>query len=1085
MRMRIRIGISVLLALISTRCIGENIDASKQELRRLVQSVLTNNFDLQIKEQRVSITQLNKNISHEEFFPYVGLGMFYQDSNDPVRTIYGGSLTGSVRNQASWIEPYIGWQSPYLGTHLKLSFLSKHETSDNTTYLFRPYYRTRFSATLTQPLLKDLWINRKLKRIKDEKINLKIEKQSQITSQLDTIFRLEQNYWTLNKLYIKKALLSELKSKSQNIQEDIISTSKNTQKQHLLDISKFYNNDQPNSYILTSIRFRQNEIKNIINKLNSDNDNIRNLDGFLDNLKTKTQRSIKLQNKIKSINSNYILITQLNQILALFEATDSKNYQEQFKLVQKSLSSQQLLEAINNYPDQNLFSIKGDVKQFLKIYSLKTLNTEQVVLNQLKNSNQDLLDYEVQALVKELINTLEDNDNILLLPRIAKLRTLKYNIERLIQNNTSQKKLLSIIRAFNPKNRQEKMIIEIANLVEGLPATSKYSSKDIKNKLLNLQSKIAKDLNDFSLLEKISKNIYQEIDSQYINLHENESNKDNEKRWSYDDEKKDENKETPAMTEQNLRALYKSNFEYSQYKLINLKEKLEAIQMITNQHPNYNLSIKKNDINPRVEYNILISSINTPSLAKNNTIIYSFDELNEKIQEIVRQIDFINISIETGKNKISEKKMYRDKIHSEFQALLNLLDKAPLKKILMSFSYHQDINFNSSIKTKEFALYPSLYQDIEDIRLTKKQIAASIRIWDRAAQDQNIVQSLKARLLEMQTRINYIDRDIANINQNITRSQNALIAIIQNTGTLQDSFDNPIKKLNQIGLKSNYKKIINKDKNKKTRLKNGIINQYQLIPEISNETVISYKSIMETVLGDTINATSSESIDDAISPILEQTLPQFKKINFKIKKRKLEKQYVLNQNLPQINLKAQYIAQGQAGRAVNSVQQPYVIGHYYGGYSDSFDNLLSNDLHTLRIGIEGFWQIRPPSIMFDKVRKQNKELLILQTKREKALAYIAQQLRYAYTEFETAYDQYKFASEQIKVLKKHVTIQEEIYKNRQNASLQDLLLYYDRVKNLYTARMNKVQAIENYQKAYAKLYRLSGLSLKRYNINKG
>lgn len=244
-----RLGVCILLLFISTKCIGENIDTSQQELQRLIQSVLPNNFDLQIKQHRVDITQFNKNISHEEFFPSIGMGISHQNANIPANTIYNGSLTGSVNNQALEINPYIDWQSPYLGTYLRLGFLSRHEVSNNTNYLFKPYYRTQLSATIRQPLLKDFWINPKLKRIKDEEINLKVEKQSQTISQLDTVFQLEQSYWTLRRLYIQKALLSELWLEYINCQKmghDHKALLDDTQKQHLLNITKFYDNDQPN-----------------------------------------------------------------------------------------------------------------------------------------------------------------------------------------------------------------------------------------------------------------------------------------------------------------------------------------------------------------------------------------------------------------------------------------------------------------------------------------------------------------------------------------------------------------------------------------------------------------------------------------------------------------------------------------------------------------------------------------------------------------------------------------------------------------------------------------------------------------------
>lgn len=824
-------------------------------------------------------------------------------------------------------------------------------------------------------------------------------------------------------------------------------------------------------------------------------------------MNSKTQASSTLQHKIKNIDNNHIIITQLKKISSLLKDTTSKNYQDQLRVMQEYLSSEQLQKAVDSY--QPPFFIRENIKQFLRAYSQKTFNAEQKTLNQLKNLNLGLLDYEIRILTEELIGSLQDNDNILYLPRIAKLRTLKHNIERLIPNspsqNTTQKKLLAIIHAFTPQNKQQNMIVKVTNLIEELPDLNKYSSKDMKNKLLGLQNKIAQDIHNFDLLEPMGNNIYKNFESQYISLRSDDNNtcprssQDNKKYWMKGKDKVQASSKN--QLDNLLLGLYKNNSKHWQHTLTTLKAKLQRIQVILDRYPGYILAVKENTINHKIKYNIQILPASTKKILGHNTAIYDFSMLNEEIGEIIKQID--EPIIQTENSDVYNKKLYRDTIDLKFQTLLNYLDKPKLKRVLISLNYHDNIDFSSPAKPKELALYPSLYQDIEDIRLVKKQITILNKMWNRAAQDKNVFLSSKARLLEMKTRMKGINRDIANVDRNIIRTQNALIAITQNTGTLQNSFVNPVNKLKQIGLNNSYQCKINTDIDTDYITSNtncaafntdfdlsadqkhisNVISEYQHIPELSGGIAINYKEIMETVLGHPINTTSNESIDDIIGSTLIQTLPQFKEINLKVKQRKLEKQYVLNQNLPQIDLMAQYLVQGQAGRAVNGIQRSYVIDRYYGGYSDSFDNLLSNDLNTLKIGITGSWLIRPPSIMFDKVRKQDKQLLILQTKREKALVYTTQQLRYAYTEFETAYDQYQFASEQIKILQDHVEIQKEIYENKPNASLQDLLLYYDRIRNFYIAQISKVQAIENYQKAYAKLYRLSGLSLKRYNIS--
>ena len=211
--------------------------------------------------------------------------------------------------------------------------------------------------------------------------------------------------------------------------------------------------------------------------------------------------------------------------------------------------------------------------------------------------------------------------------------------------------------------------------------------------------------------------------------------------------------------------------------------------------------------------------------------------------------------------------------------------------------------------------------------------------------------------------------------------------------------------------------------------------------------------------------------------------PEFRKIDKQLKAKGVERRYLINQGFPQLDLVTDYSMQGVSGspRALQSSpfgESSTVLPRFTGDYSDNLDNVFSNDFNTIQVGINLSWPIAPGSTK--KILKKN-DLEIHQFKIQ--LDDLTQNVN---AEMKNADNAIKTAEQRIKAAEASLNASEkqldgEIKKFKLGLTTNFLVL--TRQNELSQARLRRVSAIADYNKAVSELEKAAGIILAGRNIS--
>jgi outer membrane protein TolC len=224
------------------------------------------------------------------------------------------------------------------------------------------------------------------------------------------------------------------------------------------------------------------------------------------------------------------------------------------------------------------------------------------------------------------------------------------------------------------------------------------------------------------------------------------------------------------------------------------------------------------------------------------------------------------------------------------------------------------------------------------------------------------------------------------------------------------------------------------------------------------------------------------SIQSALQDALFKR-PEFRKIDKQLKAKGVERRYLINQGFPQLDLVTDYSMQGVSGSPRALQSSPFggsstILPRFTGDYSDNLDNVFSNDFNTIQVGINLSWPIAPGSTK--KILKKN-DLEINQFKIQ--LDDLTQNVN---AEIKNADNAIKTAEQRIKAAEASLNASEkqldgEIKKFKLGLTTNFLVL--TRQNELSQARLRRVSAIADYNKAVSELEKAAGIILAGRNIS--
>ena len=210
--------------------------------------------------------------------------------------------------------------------------------------------------------------------------------------------------------------------------------------------------------------------------------------------------------------------------------------------------------------------------------------------------------------------------------------------------------------------------------------------------------------------------------------------------------------------------------------------------------------------------------------------------------------------------------------------------------------------------------------------------------------------------------------------------------------------------------------------------------------------------------------------------------PEFSQIENRFKAKQIERNYLINQGLPQMDLVGQYSMEGLAGSVrqnprSTSFGNTTVLPRFTGDYSDDMQNVFSNDFRTARIGLNFSWPIAPGTTK--KVLKKNdleKHQIELEAENTKQL--ITAEVLNAFNAIKTSEQRIQASQASLKAAERQLEAENQKFK----IGITTNFMVITRQNDLSAAKLRVVNAITDYNKSINSLRKAVGIILEEKNI---
>jgi outer membrane protein TolC len=219
---------------------------------------------------------------------------------------------------------------------------------------------------------------------------------------------------------------------------------------------------------------------------------------------------------------------------------------------------------------------------------------------------------------------------------------------------------------------------------------------------------------------------------------------------------------------------------------------------------------------------------------------------------------------------------------------------------------------------------------------------------------------------------------------------------------------------------------------------------------------------------------------EALKLALEKR-PEFKRIDQQLKIKGVQRTYLINQGLPQVDLVAEALTQGIAGtpRATqfNFGGTTSVAPRFIGGYRDNFENLTSGDFNTIKLGLNMSWPVSPGTTK--KVLKQaDLERHQLELELAKYEQQVSADVYNSLNAIKTSEQRIAAAESGLKAALRQFEGEAQRFK----IGLSTNFLVLTRQNDLSQAKLRLINAISDFNKAVSELQKSTGTILEEKNI---
>jgi HAE1 family hydrophobic/amphiphilic exporter-1 len=176
------------------------VDLSNQLSLTIDQAIdlaLKNNNNIEIARNNFDINRYNLRAARGVYDPLLSSQNFYESATTPTASAIGGAVNGAVTQKRWFSSGGVSGFSPVGGGQYTADFNMSRSTTSNTNSFLNPQFPTNFTATYTQPLLRNFGIDQNRRQIQIAQKNVELTDSQFRQQAITTVNQVEQAYWNL------------------------------------------------------------------------------------------------------------------------------------------------------------------------------------------------------------------------------------------------------------------------------------------------------------------------------------------------------------------------------------------------------------------------------------------------------------------------------------------------------------------------------------------------------------------------------------------------------------------------------------------------------------------------------------------------------------------------------------------------------------------------------------------------------------------------------------------------------------------------------------------------------------------------
>src|SRR6478672_1918910 len=176
------------------------VDAANQltlTIDQAIEMALRNNNSIDVSRNNIQINEFNLRAARGVYDPLLTSQHFYESVTTPTASRIGGAVNGAVTQNRWFSTGGVNGFTPVGGGQYSADFNAARTTTSNTNSFLNPQFPSTFTATYTQPLLRNFGIDQNRHQILIAQKNVQLTDSQFRQQAIDVVGQIEQGYWNL------------------------------------------------------------------------------------------------------------------------------------------------------------------------------------------------------------------------------------------------------------------------------------------------------------------------------------------------------------------------------------------------------------------------------------------------------------------------------------------------------------------------------------------------------------------------------------------------------------------------------------------------------------------------------------------------------------------------------------------------------------------------------------------------------------------------------------------------------------------------------------------------------------------------